>query len=218
LIELEMTTAQLNSTPFKRAPARLGKGKGLSSKQKRIIQQMLEKDMEVKYVPTSTAATAVTYAGTITLLSNIAQGQTDLTRVGDSAIIKSVEINCMCQPADAVNMIRLIVFQWHSPSAPTPIDVLSEVSTTRAPLSAYQHDLRDQFTVFIDELFVLDTTAHPIAAKIIKKFKGWSVDEIQFQGASITQMNGIYMLWISDSSAVTHPTATWFSNVEFTDG
>ena len=208
--------------PYRRYPVRRPRPGYSRYRKKQFVkrvQHVITKTAEKKFYPVSQLPTAVSEAGILWSLSSVPQGTTDVTREGDQLRLRSIEFNYQCIVADTTNTMRVIVFIYKPPAIPTVTDILQgPVSTAVAPLSPYNHDNRYNYQVLHDRLYQLDS----VTQLVTKKLKIWKIPNIlrkvQYVAGSITlNMNGVYVLAISDSAAVTHPTFGFHSKVNFSD-
>lgn len=163
------------------------------------------------------------YLGLITNLSTIAQGTTDQTRIGDSVLVTSLNLGGYITNQDSYNMVRIIIFKWkgNSSSPPNVTDIIQQayVGDVKAPFAPLAHDTRKNFTVKWDKTFLCATGADN-ERQFFKKlvtFKGGLKLQYLQGSSSATSKNGLYMLRISDSSAISHPTCNVLCRVNFKD-
>ncbi len=158
-------------------------------------------------------------------LTDVPQGSTDLTRVGDSLTVKSLQIRISTLRADSTNIGRLVIIQW----LPTiegipPVAELFQLATggVTAPLTQFNHDHRRDYRVLWDSKpYNLDGVQqeqrlHTVYLPLYKMKK--VVKKIQYVAGSTTRGAGkLFIFGISDSTAVTHPPFNFRSRVNFTD-
>lgn len=184
------------------------------------VQKVITSNTEKKYFPFSQTATAVDFAGTIIDVSAVAQGTNDTQHVGDTIRVRSVENNISWVAGDNTNLCRYILFQWKQSGVPAVADILlGPLSTTVAPLSPYNHDNRKNFNVLYDSMVKVDAVALPLT---VRKSKIWKIPsflrQMYFTAATTNRLkNGIYILVISDSGAVPHPTFAFNYKMNFSD-
>lgn len=168
---------------------------------------------ELKYVNIAGALTAPTTTGTMQLLSNISQGTTNNTRLGDTVKPTSVRIRMkMNLNASATSsQVRIIVFRWvsESPATSSVADILDTSTVT----SFKADDTRYQSQFLMDRVYTLNTDRPEIFfTKKIKLYK-----HISFPGATNTpNRNSIYMAILSDE-AVNTPTLAYDTRLFYTD-
>lgn len=218
------------STVITRRPLRrrLFRNRGRSGRTVRgIIRSAAEKKFfDVQYISTGPQTTP--YVASIT---DVPQGTTDLTRIGDKLHIHSIEIRMQMK----VGMIaapnvagtnqlmgRVILFQWKDDDTPTVGNIL-EVAD---PMSPFDHDRKVKRKVLMDRTFTLSGqvgTANTnycyrdiiVSKKYLnlRRLPGEGVN-VSFQGASTTGVNKIYILFIADYSTVFFE---YYTRLNFTD-
>lgn len=191
---------------------------------KTYVKKMINKDIETKYHDLSLAAQPYSIslgATQIIELSIPAQGTTDLTRIGDKITIRGLDIRMHLTSSDTYNIIRCIIFQWYPntsiTSAPVGSQILNDV-TTYPYISPYVHDYTNQYGVLYDKMFTLSSLADTITRVVkIKPRLKYCKKTINFSAAGTNGSNKLYMLLVSDSGAVTHPTANIHSRLFYDD-
>lgn len=194
--------------------------RAFATKVHRVIRQTAEK----KYYSFSSNTAPISDLGTLLRLTEVAQGTTDVTRIGDQLTIRSLQFNFSALVADSTNLLRLVIFQWFEqtgtiPTYPDMSQILIDTGSGRAVFSPYSHDYRYDFKVLFDRTYVLDGVQVPVITRkiFIKRFPP-KHRKIQFVGASNTNYtNGLFALLVSDSAAATHPTVTYSGKFNFSD-
>lgn len=196
------------------------KRKGVTKAVKTYVKQVVRKAPEHKYTDLNLTGQTTDFSGKILCLSAAtAQGQTDLTRVGDKLRLTSVQLKgqIWVPPSSAGYSepvyLRMILFTWKpeginagvaSVSNPVPTDLLiNGIGSSYAPWSMFTHDKRGQFVVHKDKTFQFNLGLSGVSVshkfQVTKTFKSHPVKYIS---ASTTNMqNGMYILWISNISA-----------------
>jgi hypothetical protein len=148
------------------------------------------------------------------------QNTTDIGRIGDSVHVDSLEMRSVCYTGDATNYLRVVLFQWNDrvAGAATPVatDVLLDVSNPY--VSTYNQDTLDAgaLHVLADRTFSMSTAANPNTSWY-QEFKSGFRRLVQFEGASTTGFSKFFLLQVSDSVAVTHPTFYATVTIHFKD-
>lgn len=238
---MDVVASSAARRPFKRPRSFSGRGRGapLSKRQRTEVSKIVHRNQELKYVVASLTATAITStAGVVSTPFDVAQGDTDTTRDGDRLmwaghIDLSLEVtNGQGSLGDVTNMIRVVLFQWVPISVPTAGDVfLAGPSGVADCFSHYNHDQRQQFKILFDRLFktagssyfngTFESPTTAITSTGVKRFKvslAKANKQSQYAGGSTVGTNKIYMFYVSDSSAVTHPTLAYSTKIVFRDG
>lgn len=186
---------------------------------KKQVEDMIRGEQEVKFLDVVNATT-VSYSGSVIALTNVPQGTTNITRIGNEVTPRKLKIRLTASCADAYNVVRVLVFRWNqrfSIDPPDPADILELVASTNAVNSALTHDERSAFKILYDRtvVMVLSTSNNTAQIEIDLKLKQKPIS--YFGTSSSDQLNGYYIMWISDSSAVTHPGMNYYSRFEYTD-
>ncbi len=213
-------------------------GRGTASKAyvKRAIKKMHEK----KYFMKEQSSIAVSFDTHLLVdLSAIPQGDTDLTRDGDSVKLTSLQVRMTWQTGasqSADSYVRVVIFQWFDNSTPTPPLVLGALGAafdgTTAMDAFYNHDRRRQFRVLYDNLSICGGSSDPAVASHLfrktpvisftPKIKGKRTGKkayINFVGGGTTAQNKIYLLAISNiaDGTNTEPVLLFNSKLNFID-
>ncbi len=189
----------------------------------RISRKVVDRTAEKKYHIGTLTSTAIDYNGSIVSLSTIAQGDTGTTRDGTNIYTKSLQMKYKWVVGDTHNMFRVVVFQWYAPTTPVAGDVIhsGSLATVEAPLAPISTFKRTSFRILYDKLMVGYNEAgggvwsplqvnHLLLTKFGKR-------KIVYDDSAGTAYNKIYVLLLSDSSAVSHPTCQFVSKLNFQD-
>lgn len=195
---------------------RYGGGKRLVKTIRRVINRQAEK----KYFDYS-ANTTVSNSGYLLKLSEVPQGDSDVSRDGDQLTIRSLQFNTETlvgvNETGGTNKVRIIIFQWFPNTAagyPTLNNLLLDV--TSPFLSPYAHDYRFNFRILADRTASVDD-GDP--SRMMKFFiRRFARRKIQYVGASATSYtNGLFAYLVSDSGAIPHPTVYWSGKLNYSD-
>jgi hypothetical protein len=210
------------------------KPSSLSSRQaqevSKIVQKNFSKRVELKYYTFGAQPTVTSGAPVITSLSDIAQGDTDITRNGDRLNMIRLELRYIMKvnlsnliPA---NIVRVIIFQWlpnDGTAAPTVSNILTPdgFTGTFTVLSAHNHDGRDMYRIVYDHCHVIVGTG-----TIYSQASGICVDKVvslaaaikhvQFNGSTTNATNKLFVLFLTDAT-VNQPFVYWNTKLYFRD-
>lgn len=193
--------------------------RGVATKQ--YVKKQIHKLSETKYFDALFSAN-VDSTGTVADMTNIPQGTTDSTRIGDKITLRGSILRLKISVSDAFNFIRVILFQWYPNtllSVPTVGTILFDTTTAdRAITSPYVHDYQNQFKVISDKVYrgVLDDS-NMIAFRVMKPYMKYVKKTINFSAASVNGSNKLYMMAISDSGAITHPAVFAYWRIYYDD-
>jgi len=183
------------------------------------IGRLISQKQENKVFDLAVNLTNATYAGSIIDLCAVTQGITEITRIGDELMPKRLLGRFQLNNADTTNTYRCIIFRWkqNDTVAPTVGGILesSGPSTIQACYVPLNVNTRSTFEVLYDKTYCTYSNANQCKffsfdLKLAKK-------KIEYSFSTTAGQNKIYMLLISDSSAVTHPTFLGYTRLMFTD-
>lgn len=181
------------------------------------VKAIANKAGEKKFFATTSGGfQGIDWTGTITSISDVSQGDTDVTRDGDQIYIRSLEMSWEVAVGDTYNIVRLIVLQWFPATTPTISDILLTSGNNDSVLSPYSHDTRFQFKVLYDRKIHVNTD-RPNMSLRFRIWRNFRFRRIQYIGGGTTGQNKIYILKISDSGAVPNPTMANFAKMNFSD-
>lgn len=171
---------------------------------------------EHKFIDSSNT-TALSSAGSVILLSGVAQGTTDITRIGNSLIFQDLVFNYDIEASNLVfttNVrVMLIIDKELDGALPTAANILQAVNV-RSPMNM---DFSKRFVVLKSKnhAFSLNGSS-TVAKKIYVKlpFHGY------YDGATAAvgdcKENQILLLLVSDQPTNT-PSISYYSRIKFTD-
>lgn len=205
--------------------------KPLSKKQVKAVKTIIVKEkkkyMDNWYEKTVSSTTSTT--ATVTQLTDIPQGD-DVTnmfgkRQGNRIAIRSLQLKGYLTCADATNLVRVILLQWHgdadSVGAPTQASILDTFTSSANPLNAFYVNQSNanqlaSYKILMDKRFTL--TQYDSFNKYFSKIIKWKKPmELSFDNVAGTDYvnNSLWLMTFSDSSAVTHPGIEFTSRVKF---
>lgn len=166
---------------------------------------------------------SVDYNGTINLLTDIDQGDTNVTRSGNSILAKSLLIRYSVIPdvsSANTSYMRVIICQdtMNLGTTPAVSDVLQNTASASAPLSHYnnQYSAQYRFKILYDKthgLSNLQSTPAYVSEKLMVN------DHIKYTGTQGTDegKNNIYLVLISNQVTSLLPAFSCYSRVKFYD-
>lgn len=174
-------------------------------------------ERKVSYV--SGDAVSVTATGqVISATGNIARGDGAVNNMTGNLLTPTRwRLRFTFSTAQAFSTVRILVFQWLDSSIPTASDLLQLTGDARAPHSPLLWINIHKIRVLRDFVTALvprstggsDATYHEIDMP--------GMSPLQFSSTLSPQMNGLYMLLISDDIIGTAPQLTYTSELVFTD-
>lgn len=174
-------------------------------------------NVEKKYLDVSGTLTPVV-ALSASLLNGIAQGDTSITRDGDSVKIVSllINFNFVMNASASASRIRIIILRDKQSNAAAPAGSVILESDTNI-LSPRNIDYGKRFKVYKDFMVVVNTDFPEKAMKIVLsklKFHTKYIDG----GATIASIatNSLYLLAMSDEGTNT-PSINYYSRIRYID-
>lgn len=210
--------------PLSGPPAKRALSLAQTQEVQRAVKRQLARDKEYKQTVYN-ATTTVGYAGVMfPLLTNLVRGDNSVDNF-EGAFIQPKNIHLRMQFAafDLSNLGRFILFQWNDSTVPVPADILAQTSGPFAPLSYRNWSSKPLYKILRDVSH--QTIANPTltgGAGPVVQFdmfvKGNSLQRVDYNATAATiYKGGLYLLAISDSSVVTHPSFLLTSEIIFTD-
>lgn len=213
-----------------RGIARLREARKLNKRQRMQVKRMIRGVQELKYKNYSDTGAISSTAAISGVLFDIAQGDTDQERNGDQfRWVKALNFRYTLAVSDTSNIVRIIILQWHPSviTAPTISDILLTGPSSNVDVySNYNHDQRFNYKILFDRTHTLvgNGTAGTFpgtTSSIITRHTNISLKRarkrVQLIGGSVSGSNRLFMLFVSDSTLVNHPTISYSMKMYFTD-
>lgn len=190
---------------------------------KGIVNKKLQEIPEKKYYDT-TVNSSIGFTPVFYNLTQISQGTTSYNRVGDDIQLLSIYIRLKLSIYDTTNIFRVVLFQWFDDGiddAPAWEKIFQYPSTTAptvpnqlmSPLAIDKN--QNKFKILFDKYFKLDVDDQEEIMELFYK-KNFN-KKILYKSGSNFGLNHIYLMLVSDSEAVNHPTAAGYLRVRYTD-
>lgn len=187
---------------------------------------MIRKTEEIKYLDTTVTSALAHYAGYQSVVTNIAQGQTQNQRIGDNLNLLSLQfrfrLSLGSTPTDGP--VRVIVYQWHdmsSGSDPVPADILQTIGTASSFLAPYAESQQKDYSILYDKTYTLTAAQRPVYCSPRISINGGKFMQrsMHFKPASsVLARNNLYLLFIGqNASGVTCPFIDFICRVRYTD-
>jgi len=211
-----MKRKRTGTTTAGRGPQRKKAKKGEHPTSALVIPPKWEDELKYTYYAQTTTAD---YTGTLTsVFVNVARGD-GAKDAFDGAILhpKSITLNGQAVLADTTNMVRIVVAQAIRGALPTAITLFQSVTNVRAPLTTFDRGTKTQVNILSDTLLQLD--ASHIARTFRVYIPGRKLVDVYWTTTGALSLVGgdIGVYYISDSSAVTHPTLQYAVETTYTD-
>lgn len=186
------------------------------------VKKLITQNEEKKYFRPGVVAATSSITATLGSMSNVGQGVTDDDRVGNVIAPVYFKIKLDFTMADGTQRMRFIVFRWNENDtyvSPTAAKILSNGPSGAPDVYSYYNDDESQsFKILYDTTVIGVSGASSTTLRVARERKIPLSGKMKFSlDAVSTGTHKLYYLHISDSSAVTHPTVTWFGELCYTD-
>jgi len=192
-------------------------GKNETSNVAAVVNKILKKKAELKSFDVG-FGTTVDSTGTLTKISSIPQGDTDSTRDGDQLLVTRISLRGTLanSSSDLTNVMRVIIFKWMQDDASAGPVSATDILQSLSPYSPYDRDgLRAKKFIVLLDRFLTTSLQGPAIMKY--DYDSKHDFKISYSAGAVTGYSNIYVLQISDSSGIPHPTGSWISRVWFND-
>lgn len=209
---------------FKRRFFKRKRGRGNRRLAKRV--RRIERTIETKILDGSVDLSVSTTAN-VTHLTALSQGVTSKTRIGDKVHFSSIEMNMEVVGKDSFNrmFVALVLAKHINGIAPSALEIYNFGAYTIAMAYLAQRNFpeRKKFRVLRVWRILLNGTDPTNFMPWIKKFKYHRKLNFTtyYNGNAGTvadvEHNGLFLISISDSAAVTHPTISVDMRLKYQD-
>lgn len=210
----------------------------LSAKVNKIAKTLKRQKPELKYTDVASSTQQFNYDPTVNyvwaLLGNITQGTADVnSRVGDTIFVKSLTLSCTLYNSTYTpfnGRIIILRVRQNSENLITTTNLgnqfLESAYTGAAACvnAPYDNDNRNNFVVLMDHSFNINPSSNVngvntsmIQARHFKRTFRVNQRVEFFQGAAATTKNGLYALWLSDTTASASQVGNIVIRVHYTD-
>lgn len=197
---------------------------------KSILPIALAINTEFKYfdqVGSGTAYNAGTNDAIINLTQGIAQGTTDVTRIGNSILAKNIQIKLILAQnftaTSAVNeFVRVTLLVWKEHLQINPPNAAKIFEAPANFLSGFNKDYTDQMVIIKDKVLPMEAAFNTTAAqapKFIKIFKKLDFHQRFIDGtAAGGSVNHLYLILRgNDALSANSAIYNYYSRLNFTD-
>lgn len=173
---------------------------------------------------------SISNAGTVTLLSNMAQGDDDGMRTGNSIRLRSLSFYYYAKgnAQNVANAIRCILFidKQNTGTTPTPADILQTTGSVGSIISHINVDHTSRYRVIYDRRHVFTHQTNYTAASAASSGVGATIRTlykkmfmpVKWTGpaGTDTYTNAVYLLLLSDVAA-NDPDVSWSVRLGYDD-
>lgn len=158
--------------------------------------------------------------GVFNLLSNLARGDNSLNQFGGEFVdweLLRMRWKATVASADATDVVRMVVFQWHSAGTPTVGNILDRTGGVSSVIAPYFWSTRKLYTILWDETVALNLNGE--ACVTGEAFVGSKRTRKTFLAAdtAVPQTGGLWYLVVSDSAVLPNPEVQMGFSGIFTD-
>jgi len=202
---------------------------GVASLARAIAPVVAAINTEHKYFDSTAAGTAYnpgTNDALISLSSGIAQGTTDITRIGNSILMRDVQLKFYCDFAATAGIARhntrMIMFIWKENIQDNPPTVAKILELPTNFYSSINRDYSDQLAVLHDSIYTHQApySAGMNAGPQFEKFYNKLDFHARFDGATAADatVNHVYLLIMGTSIVSTNASNyNLYSRINYTD-
>jgi len=212
-----------NTTASKR-PAKRARTQNTQAMTTKIVKREMRKNTDWKYADTSQTGVAVYNLGAqlYSLWDSVSrglEGRNDF--VGNFTDPQAVLIKYHAETAQTFNVLRVLVFQWFDAGTPVLSGILQSTATGLACEAPILVTNKEYIKVLYDKTHmlaapysggngVMDPCTVYIPGKRLRRTK-WN------SGTSVVQDGNIYILLLSDDTALGTVNATYYARITFSD-
>jgi hypothetical protein len=181
-----------------------------------IVRSEIVRMKQLKWFDVYSGVTSITNVPTFVDTTSIAIGVNVSQRVGAEILMKSLRISGSWVVGDPTQLARLVVFKWF-PSNSSDVPSLSELTTATGNdvvIGGWLKYEPSRFQILHDQLFKMDTLAHPIKDFT---FNVRINSKLDYDTGSTTGRNHIYLMYVTDSGVVPTPSIRYTYQVVFND-
>jgi len=185
--------------------------KTFNKKVEQVILKHEAKTVEHKYFDVVTPLTTLSSTASIFDLSGTTVGTSDIQRIGDNIVPKSLEFNFWLNGETFSSIVRVVVFRWMPNSVPAIGNLLHSAEL----LSPFVHDLRHLFNVLYDKTIIVANNGNEIysshnSLKMAKK-------NIEYQLGTSGGANKVYCMFLTDRNLATSCIGRLYSRLNYID-
>jgi len=175
----------------------------------KVAKNVFKKEVEEKhsYAGFNTGVSNSHYSNQITSLITVGTGDTS-NRIGDRYRLTRMQLGFNMAVGDSTNVIRCILLQWMNNSTPSASEIFENTSTTGQVFGDFSSDSvrSGALRVIRDFHWTLNNVNRPNHMVTYRNISLKGCKPVQMVGGSATAGWGtLYLIAVSDSSAIAHP-------------
>lgn len=202
---------------YKRAPK-----KTVPASTKKYVKRVVGGNIETKHISAVSGVISVSDTPAVYTTIYPTFGIGGDQRIGDKIKMASFNFKYSMYLSDPSNLMRVILFQWCNNSVisgtPTAAQVLQS-ATTYSWLSQINQDSRQNIKILYDRTHTMnDSDQKQITRSVnINKFRVRNLEFASTAAQNCLHKGEIYLLLVSDSAAIVHPTFVWRFMLKYKD-
>lgn len=212
------STSRLRKTSRRAIVLTRKKGKSKTSK-----MSIIKTVNETKWFLAEAAATSLSTTPSMTVLNIVQQGDTGTTRDGNKILMTMVDLRVQLVVSDPTNLIRcLVVYDRQSngsnPSTVGITNILDTVAAASQTMAPQLQPTKRRYKILLDRLFTMDLV-NKYTWMLHKRIKVNRYTEYNGNAGSSADIvtGGLYLIFVSDSSAISHPTMQFTAKMFYKD-
>lgn len=181
------------------------------------VKKVLLKAQEMKYFTFGNGGhSAVASSDIPVLISNIAEGTNPNQRVGREVVLKGINFKWEVIAGDATNLCRMLIFTWTDGNRAPGLNEIVTATGTYGAIGSLSHDAVAKYKVLYDKMLRVNLVGrtNEYAEANLNFPRGI---RLSFDGplGTDTGSRQIYLLLLSDSGTVGHPTAVYTGELRY---
>lgn len=192
-----------------------------------IVRRELRRNTDWKYADGGASAVAVYNLGTISsLYSNLIRGDAGRNEFNGNQIRpQAVTVKYWAETAQTYNVLRVMLIQWFDAATPVLSGILQNTVTGQGVISPTLVTNKEYIKVLFDKTHMLAPSAgdaaivgNGIIDPVTIYIPGKRLRPTRFNSGSNTVQDGnLYLIAVSDDTALGTVNLTWSSRVTFSD-
>ncbi len=196
----------------------------LQSVVQKEINAALKANIETKHCILS-GNTGISYNGTVvSVTANLVRGDSSVNEATGTLIRpKWFRFSANLSTDQTFSTMRIMLFRWRDASTPAPSGVINFTGTVNAPHGPIYWVNNRKIVILHDEVVALKprAAAGSFDNKVVHFERGLGdcpVIQLPLSGAGASpQMDGLYLLFVSDDAIVTFPQIVYATELRYTD-
>lgn len=193
-----------------------------------IVRKELRKNTDWRYADAAATGVAIYTSGAInSLLSNLIRGDAGLNNFqGNMIKPQAITFKYYAQTNQVYNVLRVMLIQWFDSATPALSGLLQSVVAGQGVIAPTLITNKEYIKVLYDKTHMLSpsaggdstVTGDGIIDPVTVYIPGRRLRPIKYNsGTNVVQDGNLYLVAISDDTALSTVNLTWYSRVTFAD-